>query len=52
MSNLKSKQIKGNSIVLTQFSQYSLLNAGAIKGGVGGTGDNGGTDFIGDYINQ
>jgi len=53
MSILSSKQIKGNSIVMSQLSQYSLQNIEAIKGGVAGNGGyNGGSDFIGEYINQ
>lgn len=54
MFNSNSKQIKSSSIVFPSFSQYSLTkNIEAIKGGVGGNGNNGGgSEFIGEYINQ
>lgn len=53
MSNLNSKQTKGNSIVLSQFAQYSITNnSDTIKGGIGGNAGDSGTDFIGEYINQ
>ncbi len=52
MSNLNSNQVNGNSIVLSQFSKFSLKNIEGIKGGT--TSGNGGeqSNFIGEYINQ